>query len=76
MHIKTSSDILQIRERGRKKLLPENGRIAVGFGTCGIGNGAQEIVAWHDADPARRAVDPRMNRLFDRLIEAYRPRPI
>ena len=35
-----------------------------------------EVVAWHDADPARRAVDTRMNRLFDSLIEVYRPRTI
>ncbi|MGV8966484.1 MAG: NAD-dependent epimerase/dehydratase family protein [Cellulomonas sp.] len=38
--------------------------------------GAREIVAWHDADPARRSVDPRMNRLFDSLIETYRPRAL
>ena len=38
--------------------------------------GAQEIVAWHDADPARRTVDPRLNRLFDSLIETYRPRAL
>jgi nucleoside-diphosphate-sugar epimerase len=38
--------------------------------------GAREIVAWHDADAARRVVDPRMNRLFDSLIETYRPRAL
>jgi nucleoside-diphosphate-sugar epimerase len=38
--------------------------------------GAREIVAWHDEDPARRAVDPRLDALFDRLVEAYRPRPL
>ncbi|QTE27932.1 NAD-dependent epimerase/dehydratase family protein [Pengzhenrongella sicca] len=35
--------------------------------------GAREIVAWHDADPARRVVDGRLNELFDGLISAYRP---
>ena len=39
-------------------------------------SGAREIVAWHDADAARRTVDPRMNRLFDSLIETYRPRAL
>ena len=38
--------------------------------------GARDIVAWHDADAARRVVDPRLNELFDRLIEAYRPRTL
>lgn len=38
--------------------------------------GARDIVAWHDADAARRVVDPRMNRLFDSLIETYRPRSL
>ena len=38
--------------------------------------GAREIVDWHDEDPARRAVDPRLDALFDRLVEAYRPRPL
>ncbi len=36
--------------------------------------GAEEIVAWHDEDAARRTVDPRLDALFDRLVEAYRPR--
>jgi nucleoside-diphosphate-sugar epimerase len=31
--------------------------------------GAQEIVAWHDEDPARRAVDPRFDALMDRLAD-------
>lgn len=29
--------------------------------------GAREIIAWHDADPARRAVDPHFDQLFDTL---------
>jgi nucleoside-diphosphate-sugar epimerase len=29
--------------------------------------GAREIVAWHDADPARRRVDPEVDALLDRL---------
>jgi nucleoside-diphosphate-sugar epimerase len=38
--------------------------------------GAREIVPWHDEDPTRRAVDGRMDALFDALVEAYRPRPL
>lgn len=33
--------------------------------------GAREIVAWHDADPARRVVDPRFDSLFDRMVERF-----
>ncbi|WP_448059668.1 SDR family oxidoreductase [Cellulomonas hominis] len=34
--------------------------------------GAREIVAWHDADPARRVVNARMDALMDRLVAQYR----
>lgn len=34
--------------------------------------GAREIIAWHDADPSRRQVDPDLDALFDRLVERYR----
>jgi len=33
--------------------------------------GAEEIVAWHDADPARRSISAEDDRLFDRIIAAY-----
>lgn len=36
--------------------------------------GAQEMVDWHDADPARRRVDPQLDALYDRLVEAHRTR--
>ena len=32
--------------------------------------GAQEVMAWYDADPARRTVDDEFNRLTDRIIAA------
>jgi nucleoside-diphosphate-sugar epimerase len=32
--------------------------------------GAREIVAWHDADPARRTVDDAADALWDSLIDA------
>ena len=38
--------------------------------------GAREIVAWYDADPARQVVNERVDRLIDRIIaaqEAVRP---
>jgi nucleoside-diphosphate-sugar epimerase len=34
--------------------------------------GAREIVAWHDADPARRTVDERVNATTERLLESAR----
>ena len=30
--------------------------------------GAREIMAYHDADPARRAVDPKLDALIDQLV--------
>ncbi|MBD8704255.1 NAD-dependent epimerase/dehydratase family protein [Frigoribacterium sp. CFBP 13712] len=30
--------------------------------------GARQIVAWHDADPARRAIDPGVDAAYDRLV--------
>jgi nucleoside-diphosphate-sugar epimerase len=35
--------------------------------------GAREIVAWHDEDPARQRVDTRLDAIMDKLIDAYRP---
>lgn len=34
--------------------------------------GAREIVAWHDADPARRRVDARMDAVMDDLVARFR----
>ncbi len=34
--------------------------------------GARQIIDWHDADPARRVVDPRMDALLDRLVTRFR----
>lgn len=33
--------------------------------------GAREIVAWHDADPARKRVDPELDALMDRLAARF-----
>ncbi|WP_420645844.1 NAD-dependent epimerase/dehydratase family protein [Candidatus Leptofilum sp.] len=35
--------------------------------------GAQETMAWHDADPARQAIDPNFDQLLDTLIARYDP---
>ena len=37
--------------------------------------GAREIVRWHDEDPSRQRIDPRMDTLMDQLAETYRVRP-
>lgn len=34
-------------------------------------HGAREIMAWHDANPARQKVDEGFNQLVDRIISAY-----
>jgi nucleoside-diphosphate-sugar epimerase len=36
--------------------------------TIPFARGAEEIVAWHDADPSRRSIDREFDRLNDRLI--------
>jgi nucleoside-diphosphate-sugar epimerase len=33
--------------------------------------GAQEIIAWHDADPARRLIDDGFNQLTEQILAAY-----
>ena len=38
--------------------------------------GAREIVAWYLEDPARQRVDERLDTVMDKLVEAYRPRPL
>jgi hypothetical protein len=39
--------------------------------TIPFSQGAREMIAWFDADPARQVVDERENDLFDRIIAAY-----
>jgi len=34
--------------------------------------GAREIMDWYDADPSRQVVEPFMDQLHDRLIEAMK----
>ena len=38
--------------------------------------GAREIVAWYDEDPARQQADAQLDAVMDRLVEAYRPRAL
>jgi len=37
--------------------------------------GAREIMAWHDADPSRRQVDPDVDAALNRLVERRHARP-
>jgi nucleoside-diphosphate-sugar epimerase len=39
--------------------------------TMPFSRGAEEIIAWHMADPARQRVDPAFNALCDRILQAY-----
>ena len=40
--------------------------------TIPFARGAEEIVAWYDADPARQVVDPAIDEVMDRMIAAQR----
>lgn len=47
-------------------------RLAPGFAcTIPFSWGAQEIVAWYAADPARQQIDEELNTLIDEIITAY-----
>jgi len=39
--------------------------------TIPFSRGAEEIIAWHDADPARQVVDEKLNQLIDMMIERW-----
>ena len=39
--------------------------------TIPFARGAEEIMAWFDADPARRVVDEKLDRVIDHIIAAY-----
>ncbi|TQJ29893.1 NAD-dependent epimerase/dehydratase family protein [Microbacterium sp. SLBN-146] len=40
--------------------------------STGFDAGAREIIDWHDADPARRIVEPELDAVYDRLAERAR----
>jgi nucleoside-diphosphate-sugar epimerase len=40
--------------------------------TISFEQGAREIVAWHDEDPARKRIDARIDALMDQLVETHR----
>ena len=48
-----------------KRLIPEF------ICTTPFSRGAEEIIAWHMADPVRRKVDEAFNALCDRILQAY-----
>jgi hypothetical protein len=39
--------------------------------TIPFSRGAEEVMAWYDADPARQVVDQKFDGLMDRIIAAY-----
>lgn len=39
--------------------------------TIPFARGAEEIMAWFDADPARRVIDEKLDRVIDQIIAAY-----
>ena len=40
--------------------------------TIPYSQGAREVIAWFEADPARQLIDPTANQLIDRILAAYR----
>jgi nucleoside-diphosphate-sugar epimerase len=48
-----------------KRLLPNF------MATIPFRQGAEEIVSWYDADPARQVVDQKLERLLDRIVDTY-----
>ncbi len=40
--------------------------------TIPFSQGAEEIIAWYDADPSRRIVDHQLDKTMDRIIEEWR----
>jgi len=42
--------------------------------TIPFAQGAREIIAWHDADPARHVIDARIDQLIDQIIAARQNR--
>ena len=52
-------------------------RIVPGYlATIPLEEGTREIVDWYDEDTARQRIDPLLDAVMDKLVEAYRPRPI
>ncbi len=62
MRITGSASLAALRERAAEKILPGIPMISVGYGTCGIGNGADRIYARFAADIARRKADIRLKK--------------
>jgi hypothetical protein len=47
-------------------------RLVPGFAApIPFSRGAEEIIAWYDADPERQTIDEDHNRLADKMIVAY-----
>jgi len=40
--------------------------------TIPFSRGSQEIIAWYNADPARRKVDENLNQIYERILSAYK----
>ena len=56
MKIKNIEDLNKIKEKGLKKILPDKPRIAIGMGTCGLGNGAGEVFEAFSKALAKRKI--------------------
>ncbi len=52
-----------LRETGRRKLFPGKPRVAVGMGTCGIGNGARDVYEAFEREIQNRSADVRLTQV-------------
>ena len=57
MKITDYNSLQAVKEQGLKKYLPDRVRIAVGMGTCGIGNGADEVFAAFGRELKKAKID-------------------
>jgi len=54
MKINTAEDLKQLKEKALAKILPKKLRIAVGMGTCGLGNGASDVFQAFEQELAKK----------------------
>jgi len=80
MKIRDAASLEKIRTQGLEKFLPDVPKISVGAGTCGLGNGAQEVYdAFEHAIKAKR-LNIRLNKVGcfgfcaeETLVNCYMP---
>ena len=80
MKIKNAEALNSLRRKAAKKILPDTPMISVGYGTCGIGNGADEVYAALAGEIENRKAKIRLKKTGcfgycarEPLVTLYRP---